>query len=954
MAGIRLNPGALGDLLGTKEIGGTDYQQVVLVQGGTPAEIAEDEPLSVRLSDGTSFIAPALDATLTGGTARVKITDGTNNAILWDDGGGVITQVASLWLPTQGFWNGAIHGTVNVTPTPGAVDPYNSTTTPLGADATFIGPPINTIAYKNFSVAVIAASDQASATDGLKIEFSSDGSNWDLSYSYSVTPSESQGVVLPVQAQYYRIRYINGPDAQGVFRLQTFQLPQAIYFDIGQKTKSRSQSVTIASDQGDLGVTVTSGSISISGSPTVEPGSDWATSGLAKEPGGNLATVATETTSIDAKTPALGQALMAASVPVVLASNQSSVPISGTITANLGTIADVATQTTLAALNAKVTKCNTDAVIVASGAITETSAADIKTAVESIDAAVATEATLAAASAKLPATLGQKTKATALGVTLASDEDGIAIAGTVTITGTVTVDAGSDWAASGLAKEAGGNLAAILVDTTSIDGKVATEATLDSIDTKVATETTAVAISGKLPATLGQKTKAAALGVTLASDEDALAVAQSGAWTVTADAGSNLNTSALLTTAAFQARINTLGQKAMAAATPVVIASDQSAVPVSGTVAVSGVSGETEVVQPTAADLNMTEASAAAILADTTAIIAQLPATLGQKTKAASFAVTLASDEDTLTVDGTVAVSTVTTLTTITNDVDVTIKDAAGDSCMDEANNALQVNVVAGSATGTEFSSDDAHTPGDDGPMVLAVRRDADSGIVDTTGDYTPLILDNRGFLKVEIHDGGDVLPISGAVTESGMATLTKLRDAVAGAADPGVIAMAVRRDDATSLVGADGDLSPLTVSNHGCLNVDPQHFLVLDDCNATTGWAVLNDDAGNLTTDLNHVFETASLEFDKLDGSSNTVFAVIGKTISSISFNKYMHEGGGFLLWSIYIPDISDVAAVFIRLGTDRERPGTAGIRPQLHISRSASSLTIKTIRLRTSWSMR
>lgn len=37
----------------------------------------------------------------------------------------------------------------------------------------------------------------------------------------------------------------------------------------------------------------------------------------------------------------------------------------------------------------------------------------------------------------------------------------------------------------------------------------------------------------------------------------------------------------LLTTAAFQARINTLGQKAMAASTPVVLPSDQSAIPVS-------------------------------------------------------------------------------------------------------------------------------------------------------------------------------------------------------------------------------------------------------------------------------------------------------------------------------------------------------------------------------------
>jgi hypothetical protein len=43
----------------------------------------------------------------------------------------------------------------------------------------------------------------------------------------------------------------------------------------------------------------------------------------------------------------------------------------------------------------------------------------------------------------------------------------------------------------------------------------------------------------------------------------------------------------VLTTSAFQARINTLGQKTMANSTPVVLASDQSAVPVTGTVTAS-------------------------------------------------------------------------------------------------------------------------------------------------------------------------------------------------------------------------------------------------------------------------------------------------------------------------------------------------------------------------------
>lgn len=63
--------------------------------------------------------------------------------------------------------------------------------------------------------------------------------------------------------------------------------------------------------------------------------------------------LAKETTlgSINSKTPALGQAVMASSSPVVIASNQSAVPVSA---ASLPLPTDAATETTLAALNAKV------------------------------------------------------------------------------------------------------------------------------------------------------------------------------------------------------------------------------------------------------------------------------------------------------------------------------------------------------------------------------------------------------------------------------------------------------------------------------------------------------------------------------------------------------------------------------------------------------------------------
>jgi hypothetical protein len=80
---------------------------------------------------------------------------------------------------------------------------------------------------------------------------------------------------------------------------------------------------------------------------------------------------------MSAKIPALGQAASAASLPVVLPATQiTTLTPPAAITGfaleagNLATIAgkDFATQTTLSALNTKVTTCNTDAVVLAAGA----------------------------------------------------------------------------------------------------------------------------------------------------------------------------------------------------------------------------------------------------------------------------------------------------------------------------------------------------------------------------------------------------------------------------------------------------------------------------------------------------------------------------------------------------------------------------------------------------------
>lgn len=151
---------------------------------------------------------------------------------------------------------------------------------------------------------------------------------------------------------------------------------------LGQKAMTGSAPVVIASDQSSIPVTVASLPIPSGAATLAEQQAQTAL----------LGTIDTSNSSINTKTPALGQALMAASSPVVIASNQSAVPISGTVTANLGTIAGVATETTLAAM-----------------------------------------------SAKLPATLGQKVMTASMAVVLASDQSSVPVAATPVVPPALTV-----------------------------------------------------------------------------------------------------------------------------------------------------------------------------------------------------------------------------------------------------------------------------------------------------------------------------------------------------------------------------------------------------------------------------------------------------------------------------------------------------------------------------------
>lgn len=246
-------------------------------------------------------------------------------------------------------------------------------------------------------------------------------------------------------------------------------------------------------------------------------------------------------------------------------------------------------------------------------------------------------------------------------------------------------------------------------------------------------------------------------------------------------------------------------------------------------------------------------------------------APVGGGVEAGTLRVTLASDStgvlsvddngSSLTVDngGTFAVQA--TLAAETTKVIGTVNVAAAQTLATVTNVAtIGTSVTPGTAAANLGKAEDAaHTSGDVGVMSLAVRRDADTALATTDGDYAPLQVNAAGSLKVAITAGAgsggtsiadgasftrdttSLTPVGGVVEASaptvtaGDAVALSLTtggavrvavasggiagavvDSVAGATDEGVLAVAVRDDALATLTPVDGDYTQLRTNARG------------------------------------------------------------------------------------------------------------------------------------------
>ena len=152
------------------------------------------------------------------GTVAVSSIGGTvtiAEPVSVDDNGGSLTVDGTVAVSSVG-------GTV-ATSLPGLVSVGNATTTPLAANATFTGAFEDITNYA--TVNIQAYSDVASATDGWKIQWSTDGVNADKQESLTLSAGASRAIALNSRSRYFRTVYTNGASPQATFRLGTVYRP---------------------------------------------------------------------------------------------------------------------------------------------------------------------------------------------------------------------------------------------------------------------------------------------------------------------------------------------------------------------------------------------------------------------------------------------------------------------------------------------------------------------------------------------------------------------------------------------------------------------------------------------------------------------------------------------------------------------------------------------------------
>jgi hypothetical protein len=515
----------------------------------------------------------------------------------------------------------------------------------------------------------------------------------------------------------------------------------------------------------------------------------------------------------------LGQKASAGSAPVVIASDQSPIPVSGMVTVTLGGTDGIALDSTLTS-GAQATQ------VTNFPATQPVSAAALP-----LPAGAATDANL---TARL-GTLGQKAMAASAPVAIASDQSALPVtAAALPLPAGAAQDATITARLGTLGQKTGAGSAPVVI--ASDQGAVPISAASLPLPAGAALDATVSARLG----TLGQKAMAASTPVAIASDQGAVPIS-AAALPLPAGAATETTLGTRLADATLTARLGTLGQKTGAGSAPVVIASDQTAVPISAaslplptgaaldatltggtqksrvtdgtnTAAVKAASTAAAATDPAlvvAVSPNNTIPISAAALplptgaAQDSTITARL-GTVGQKAMAGSAPVVLASDQSA------VPISAASLPLPTGAALDATLTGGTQKTRVTDGTNTAAVKAASTAAAATDPALVVAISPNNTIPISAAslplptgAALDATltggtqkSKVVDASGNVLPSADVAARALFAKITDGVNALPTMDAAARAGFQKLTdgtntaavKAASTAAAATDPALV----------------------------------------------------------------------------------------------------------------------------------------------------------------------
>ncbi len=225
---------------------------------------------------------------------------------------------------------------------------------------------------------------------------------------------------------------------------------------------------------------------------------------------------------------------------------------------------------------------------------------------------------------------------------------------------------------------------------------------------------------------------------------------------------------------------------------------------------------------------------------------------------------------------------------------------------------------------------DDAYDSTFSGPLIYCRRADTALALADDA-QTMPILCDDSGKLRVTGGGGGavtnaGVFPVQedGAALTAQQAIQTAVElidnlvhniDDAVGATDAVIGLGCKHQGDTVHLTTAEDDYDIVRCSNFGAMQTQPEQHHVFDALDAVGSWLILDDATANFTTTKKHVLGTDALIFDKVNGSG-TFAAVIDQTISSVDLGSPSPHD--LLQTIIYLPTLTDVTYIFVRVGTD------------------------------------